>query len=358
MERFGFVGLPNAGKSSLYNALTGASALAAPYAFATVDPNVGVAKVPDDRVDQLAAFSKSKSVIHASVQFTDIGGLVEGAHKGEGLGNRFLANIREVDAIVYVLRAFPDDDVPGPSDPLDALGVLEIELAIGDLDSAEKQLDKRRRMAKAGDKAVLDEVAALEAAVDSLQRGVPVYRSKLTAEHRELLKPVFLLTNKPVLAVVNVGEDQLADLDAIVAPVKAELQIDDVVGACIQLEAEASQLSDEDRTEMLEGLGLGEGALPRFIRAAYHALGLRTYLTTGEKETRAWTFRAGAKAPECAGVIHTDFQRGFIRAETIQWDELLAIGSWSAAKEQGKIRSEGKDYVVQDGDTMEFRFNV
>jgi ribosome-binding ATPase YchF (GTP1/OBG family) len=169
---------------------------------------------------------------------------------------------------------------------------------------------------------------------------------------------VFLLTNKPVLAVVNVGEDQLADLDAIVAPVKAELQIDDVVGACIQLEAEASQLSDADRTEMLEGLGLGEGALPRFIRAAYHALGLRTYLTTGEKETRAWTFRAGAKAPECAGVIHTDFQRGFIRAETIQWDELLAIGSWSAAKEQGKIRSEGKDYVVQDGDTMEFRFNV
>jgi GTP-binding protein YchF len=358
VERFGFVGLPNAGKSSLYNALTGASALAAPYAFATVDPNVGVARVPDDRVDQLAAFSKSKSVIHASVQFTDIGGLVEGAHKGEGLGNRFLANIREVDAIVYVLRAFADDDVPGPTDPLDALGVLEIELAIGDLDSAEKQLDKRRRMAKAGDKAVLDEVAALEAAVDSLQRGVPVYRSTLTAEQRELLKPVFLLTNKPVLAVVNVGEDQLAAIDAVIAPVKAELQIDDVVGACIQLEAEAAQLPDEDRTEMLEGLGLGEGALPRFVRAAYHALGLRTYFTTGEKETRAWTFRAGAKAPECAGVIHTDFQRGFIRAETIRWDELLAIGSWSAAKEQGKIRSEGKDYVVQDGDTMEFRFNV
>jgi ribosome-binding ATPase len=358
VERFGFVGLPNAGKSSLYNALTGASALAAPYAFATVDPNVGVAKVPDDRVEKLGAMSKTKTLVHASVQFTDIGGLVEGAHKGEGLGNRFLAGIREVDAIVYVLRAFPDDDVPGPSDPLDALGVLEIELAMGDLDSAEKQLDKRKRMAKAGDKAVIDEVVALEAAVDSLQRGVPVYRSALTADQRDLLKPVFLLTNKPVLAVVNVGEDQLADLDAVIAPVKAELDIDDVIGACIQLEAEASQLSEEDRTEMLEGLGLGEGALPRFIRAAYHALGLRTYLTTGEKETRAWTFRAGAKAPECAGVIHTDFQRGFIRAETIPWDELLAIGSWAAAKEQGKIRSEGKDYVVQDGDTMEFRFNV
>ncbi len=358
MERFGFVGLPNAGKSSLYNALTGASALAAPYAFATVDPNVGVAKVPDERLDKLAAMSKSRSVIHASVQFTDIGGLVEGAHKGEGLGNRFLANIREVEAIVYVLRAFADDDVPGPTDPLEALGVLEIELAIGDLDSAEKQLDKRRRMAKAGDKSLLDEVAALEAAVESLQRGVPVYRSALTADQRELLKPIFLLTNKPVLAVVNVGEDQLADVESVIAPVKAELRTDDVIGACIQLEAEAAQLADEDRAEMLDGLGLGEGALPRFLRAAYHVLGLRTYFTTGEKESRAWTFHAGAKAPECAGVIHTDFQRGFIRAETIQWDELLAIGSWAAAKEQGKIRSEGKEYVAQDGDVMEFRFNV
>ncbi len=358
MERFGFVGLPNAGKSSLYNALTGASALAAPYAFATVDPNVGVAKVPDDRLDQLAVMSRTRVTIHASVQFTDIGGLVEGAHKGEGLGNRFLAGIREVDAIVYVLRAFADDDVPGPTDPLEALGVLEVELAMADLESAEKQLDKRRRMAKAGDKSVLDEVAALEAAVDSLQRGVPIYRSALGTAQRELLKPVFLLTNKPVLAVVNIGEDQLDDIDAVIAPVKAELHTDDVVGACIQLEAEAAQLADDDRTEMLEGLGLGEGALPRFLRAAYHALGLRTYFTTGEKETRAWTFHAGAKAPECAGVIHTDFQRGFIRAETIQWDELLAAGSWSAAKEQGKIRSEGKEYVVADGDVMEFRFNV
>jgi GTP-binding protein YchF len=358
VERFGFVGLPNAGKSSLYNALTGASALAAPYAFATVDPNVGVAKVPDDRLDKLAVMSKTRSIIHASVQFTDIGGLVEGAHKGEGLGNRFLANIREVEAIVYVLRAFADDDVPGPTDPLEALGVLEVELAIGDLESAEKQLYKRRRMAKAGDRGVLEEVAALEAAVESLQRGVPVYRSSLTAAQRDLLKPVFLLTNKPVLAVVNIGEDQLADVESVIAPVKAELATDDVIGACIQLEAEAAQLADEDRAEMLDGLGLGEGALPRFLRAAYHVLGLRTYFTTGEKESRAWTFHAGAKAPECAGVIHTDFQRGFIRAETIQWDELLTIGSWAAAKEQGKIRSEGKEYVVQDGDVMEFRFNV
>jgi GTP-binding protein YchF len=358
VERFGFVGLPNAGKSSLYNALTGGGALAAPYAFATVDPNVGVAKVFDERLDKLAVMSKSKNVVHTAVQFTDIGGLVEGAHKGEGLGNRFLAGIREADAIVYVLRAFADADVPGPVDPLEALGVLEIELAMADLDSAERQLDKRKRVAKSGDKSAADEVAALEAAIASLEKGVPIYRSDLTAEQRAELKPIFLLSNKPVLAVVNVGEDQLDDVESVVAPVRAELVNGDVIGVCIQLEAEAAQLSDEDRHEMLDAYGLGEGALPRFISAAYHALGLRTFLTTGEKESRAWTFRAGAKAPECAGVIHTDFQRGFIRAETIQWDELLAAGSWSVAREAGKVRSEGKDYVAQDGDVMEFRFNV
>jgi hypothetical protein len=358
VERFGFVGLPNAGKSSLYNALTGGSALAAPYAFATVDPNVGVAKVFDERLDRLAEMSKSKNVVHAAVQFTDIGGLVEGAHKGEGLGNRFLAGIREVEAIVYILRAFPDPDVPGLVDPLEALGVLEVELAMADLESAERQLDKRRRAAKAGDKAVLDEVAALEVAVASLEKGVPIYRSELTAEQRETLKPIFLLSNKPVLAVVNVGEEQLDDVESVVAPVRAELTGGDVIGVCIQLEAEAAQLDDADRHEMLDAYGLGEGALVRFVQAAYHALGLRTFLTTGEKESRAWTFHAGAKAPQCAGVIHSDFQRGFIRAETIQWDDLLAAGSWAAAREQGKVRSEGKDYVAQDGDVMEFRFNV
>ena len=369
MERFGFVGLPNAGKSSLYNALTGGSALAAPYAFATVDPNVGVAKVPDDRLDRLAEMARARQTIHTSVQFTDIGGLVEGAHKGEGLGNRFLAGIREVDAIVYVLRAHTDADMPGPTDPLDALGVLEVELAMADLDSAERQLDKRRRAAKAGDKAVLDEVAVLETAVASLERGVPIYRSELTAEQRALLKPIFLLTNKPVMAVVNVGEDQLGDVEAVVAPVRAALTSvagsvgtdgpdDTVIGVCIQLEAEAAQLADDDRREMLDAYELGEGALPRFLRAAYHVLGLRTFFTVGEKEARAWTFRAGAKAPECAGVIHTDFQRGFIRAETVRWDDLLAAGSWPAAREQGKVRSEGKEYVAQDGDVMEFRFNV
>ena len=357
MERFGFVGLPNAGKSSLYNALAGGGALAAPYAFATTDPNIGVAKVFDERLDKLGEMSKTKSIIPASVQFADIGGLVEGAHSGEGLGNMFLAGIREVDAIVYVLRAFVDTDVPGPTDPLEHLRVLEIELSLSDLDTVEKQADKRRRAAK-GDKGLLDEVRALEKAQAILEDGVPLYRSDLSADERALLKPYFLLTNKPVLAIVNIDEDQLEDVEAVVAPVREELNVAEVFGACIQLEAEAALLPLDERRELLDGLGLGEGALPRFVQAAYHVLGLRTYLTTGEKETRAWTFRAGAKAPECAGVIHGDFERGFIRAETIQWDELLECGSWAAAKDVGKVRSEGKDYEVQDGDVMDFRFNV
>jgi ribosome-binding ATPase len=367
VERFGFVGLPNAGKSSLYNALSGGSALAAPYAFATTDPNVGVAKIFDERLDRLAEMSNSKSVVPTSVQFMDIGGLVEGASKGEGLGNRFLAGIREVDAIVFVLRAFEDPDVPGPSDPLEHLRVLEIELSLADLESVENQIGKRRKAAKQ-DKAIADEVAALEAAHTVLADGLPIYRSDLDSKQRELLRSYFLLTNKPVLAIVNVSEDDLGRVDELVAPVEREL--DGVsagsgvegggvaIGVCVQLEAEAAQLDADERSEMLGELGLGEGALPRFVRTAYHLLGLRTFFTTGEKETRAWTFRAGWKAPQCAGVIHTDFERGFIRAEVIHWDELLEIGSWSKAREVGKLRVEGKDYEVCDGDVLEIRFNV
>jgi hypothetical protein len=358
MERFGFVGLPNAGKSSLYNALAGGGALAAPYAFATRDPNVGVAKVPDHRLEALAAMSSSRNVVPAAVQFVDIGGLVEGASKGEGLGNRFLANIRESDAVVYVLRAFEDEDVPGPSDPLEHLSVLELELTLADIESVESQLEKRRKAARA-DKSLMREVEALDAALAILGEGTPLYRSDLDEEARTLLRPWFLLTNRPVLAVVNVAEDRLGELDAAVAPVEAELGgRAEVIGMCVQLEAEAAQLTGDDRTEMLEALGLGDGALPRFLRTAYHLLGLRTFLTTGEKESRAWTFRAGWKAPQAAGVIHTDFERGFIRAEVIDWAELIEIGSWSKAREVGKMRVEGKDYVVADGDVMEFRFNV
>ncbi len=358
MEKFGFVGLPNAGKSSLYNALTGGSALAAPYAFATTDPNVGVAKVFDDRLDALAEMSNSKKVVNATVQFNDIGGLVAGASKGEGLGNKFLSGIREVDAIVFVLRAFRDDDVPGPQDPLEHLSVVELELTLADLETVEKQIEKRRKAAK-GDPSIRSEVEAMEAALEPLAAGVPLYRSSLSDEHRASLRQWFLLTNKPVLAIVNVGEDQLDSIDEIVAPVEKELgDLAPVFGSCIQLEAEAAQLDPDDRAEMLEALGLGDGALPQFIRTAYHVLGLRTFLTTGPEESRAWTYRVGSTAPECAGKIHSDLERGFIRAETIRWDELVSIGSWSKARDAGKVRSEGKDYVVEDGDVLEIRFNV
>lgn len=358
MERFGFVGLPNAGKSSLYNALSGASALAAPYAFATKDPNVGVAKVPDERLDRLAAMSASRNVVPASVQFVDIGGLVEGASTGEGLGNKFLANIRETDAIVFVLRAFEDEDVTGPSDPLEHLRIVETELALADLETVEKQIDKRRKAAKQ-DRTIADEVQALGVAHGFLAEGTPLYRSDMDQADRELLQSYFLLTNKAVLAIVNVGENDLDRIDELTAPVVEEFAgHGEVIGMCVQLEAEAAQLPVEERAEMLEGLGLGEGALPRFLHTAYRLLGLRTFFTTGEKESRAWTFKAGWKAPRCAGVIHTDFERGFIRAEVIRWDELLEIGSWSKARDVGRLRVEGKDYEVADGDVLEIRFNV
>ena len=245
MERFGFVGLPNAGKSSLYNALAGGGALAAPYAFATTDPNIGVARIPDDRLERLATMSASRRVVPASVEFADIGGLVEGASQGEGLGNRFLAGIREVDAIVFVLRAFRDSDVPGPTDPLDHLRVVEVELALADLDSAEKQLYKVRRASK-GDPTLAGAVAALGRAVDRLAEGVPLYRSDLTADERDELQPFFLLTDKPVLAVVNLDEDQVVGSDEVLAPVAAELAGAEVIGMCVQLEAEATLLDDED----------------------------------------------------------------------------------------------------------------
>jgi hypothetical protein len=362
MERFGLVGLPNAGKSSLYNALTGGGALAAPYAFATKDPNIGVAKVPDDRVERLGEMSKTKTLVHASVQVVDIGGLVEGASKGEGLGNKFLANIREVDAIVLVLRAFVDDDVTGPSDPLDHLRVVEIELALADLETVEKRLNQATRQSKL-DKGLGDEIAVLQKAYDALSDGKPLYRAGLKADEREMLAPHFLLTNRRVLVVVNVGEDDVERIPEVEDRVRAEMTSAgdnvEVIGMCVQLEAEAATITDPvERAEMLEGFGLGEGALFRMVRSAYHLLGLRTYFTTGEKETRAWTFYAGSSAPECAGRIHSDFQRGFIKAEVIHWDELLEIGGWNKAKDVGKIRIEGKEYHPIDGDVMEFRFNV
>jgi GTP-binding protein YchF len=302
--------------------------------------------------------SESRKVVPATVEFVDIAGLVAGASTGEGLGNRFLAGIREADAICLVLRSFVDDNVAGDHDPVSDLGVLELELVLADAATVDNQVDKRRKAARS-DKSLAGEVAALEAAQKELESGVPVYRSSLDADTRARLRPFFLLTNKPVLAVVNLGEDQVAHSDAIVKPVADELAgHGDVLGVSVELEAEAAQLDPAERSELLEGLGLGEGALPRVARAASRLLGRSTFFTTGDKESRAWTFRVGAKAPECAGVIHSDLQRGFIRAEVIHWDELLRLGSWNAAKDAGKLRIEGKEYVVVDGDVLEIRFNV
>ncbi len=358
MERLGIVGLPNSGKSSLFNALTGGSAVVAAHPFSTTESTVGVARVPDTRLDRLAIMSASRKVVHATVEFVDIAGLVAGSSTGEGLGNRFLAGIREADALCLVLRAFEDENVAGDHDPVSDLGVLELELVLADAATVDSQVDKRRKAARS-DKSLAGEVAALERAKTELDSGVPVYRSSLDPEERALLRPFFLLTNKPVLAVVNLGEDHVTDADAVTKPVRDELGgHGDVLGVSVELEAEAAQLDPGERAELLEGLGLGEGALPRVAAAAYHLLGRRTFLTTGDKESRAWTFRSGAKAPECAGVIHSDLQRGFIRAEVIHWDELLAIGSWHAAKEAGRLRVEGKDYEVLDGDVLEIRFNV
>jgi len=362
VEHIGLVGLPNSGKTSLFNALTGRSAPVASHPFTTTETSTGIAVLPDLRLDALAEMSKSRKVVRAGFEVVDIAGLVAGSSTGEGLGNRFLGGIREVDALLLVVRAFEDPEVPGDPDPLASLQTLELELVLADLASVESQIDRKRKAARS-DRSLLSEVGAMEAAQKVLEQGIPLYRSTDrstdTEEQRLLRRGQFFLTDKPVLAVVNIGEDQLDRADALIKPVADELAgHGEVLAACVQLEAEAAQLSDEERTEMSEGLGLGEGALARIARSAYHLLGLRTFLTTGDKESRAWSFRAGATAPECAGVIHSDLQRGFIRAEVIHWDELIELGSWAAAKAVGRIRVEGSQYVVEDGDVLEIRFNV
>jgi GTP-binding protein YchF len=360
MERLGLVGLPNAGKSSLFNALTSSSVPVAPHPFSTTETAVAVAPLPDERLDALAELSKSKKVVHAGVEVVDIAGLAAGASTGEGLGNRFLASLREVDALVLVLRAFADEAVAGEEDPVAGLSTLELELVMADAASLEHQVERRKKQARLkADKALAAEASAIESALGYLQGGTPIYRSGMDPEQRQLLHDSFLLTDKDVLAVVNLGEDQLGSEEDLLQPVREALgPSGEVLGVCVQLEAEAAQLAPAERQELMGGLGLGRGVLPRVAQACFRLLHRSTFLTTGEKESRAWTFRSGAKAPECAGVIHSDLQRGFIRAEVVHWDELVELGGWPQAKAAGRLRVEGKEYEVQDGDVLEIRFNV
>jgi GTP-binding protein YchF len=339
VEHLGLVGLPDSGHGALFSALTG---LDEPGGF---EPVKGVAPLPDERVDRLGQMSESKKVVHATFEIDYIPGVAPGGKAGEGLGSKLLGSLRDCDAILFVLRS---DGV----DPADDLATLEYELVLADLVSVEQRVEKQRRAMK-GDKSLAGEVAALERAEAELGDGTPVYRSALTADERELLAPVFLLTNKPVLSVVNVAEDRLAEAAAVAAPFG-----EDALAVSVDVEAQIAGLEPDERAEWLETYGIEESALARLARSAYHLLGRRTFLTTGEKESRAWSFRAGAHAPECAGVIHSDLERGFIRAEVIDWRELLEIGSWNKAKELGKLRVEGKDYEVADGDVLEIRFNV
>jgi GTP-binding protein YchF len=359
MDRLGLVGLPNSGKSALFNALTGGDALVASHPFSTTETEIGVAHVPDGRLDALAAMSESRKVVPATFEVVDLAGVQKSSEHGGGLGTKFIAGIREVDALAFVLRAFEDESAPGETDPVEALSVLELELLLVDVATLETQINKKRRSLAPVDPVLQAALEAAPRALEQLQSGAPIHRSTLSAEHRAALRPMFLLTNKPVLAVVNIGEDALGQADEIVEQIRGDLGGKaEVLAVSVQLEAEAAKLSAAERLELLEGLGLGEGALVRVARAAYAILGRDTFLTTGDDESRAWTFRRGAKAPECAGVIHTDLQRGFIKADVIEWQELLDAGSFAAARTKGKVRLEGKGYVVKDGDVLEIRFNV
>lgn len=363
MLQAGIVGLPNVGKSTLFNAVVANSkAQAANFPFCTIEPNTGVVAVPDDRLQTLADISESAEVIPARVEFVDIAGLVQGASKGEGLGNQFLANIREVDAIVHVVRCFENDDiihVSGSVDPVRDIEIINLELSLADLGQIEKRIERVRKQAK-GNKDANAELAVLEKILPVLEAGKSARTVDLEAEEEALIKPLGLLTRKPVIYATNVSEDDLASGNDWVEQVRgiAAEENAQVIVISAQVEAELIELPEADRADFLESLGVSEGGLQTLIRATYDLLGLRTYFTSGPKETRAWTIRAGMLAPQAAGVIHTDFERGFIRAETVAYDDLVACGSMTAAKEKGLVRSEGKEYVVQEGDVMLFRFNV
>ena len=358
----GIVGLPNVGKSTTFNALTKAGIAAENYPFCTIEPNIGVVEVPDLRLGQLSRLVKPLKEIPAIVEFVDIAGLVAGASKGEGLGNQFLANIRETDAISHVVRCFEDENVihvVGKVDPLSDIAVIDTELALADMASVEKALHKAQKNSRAGDKESIKLVAILEPMMKQLNEAIPVRNMGLDADQMALIKPLSLITAKPVLYVANVIEGGFENnplLDAV--QTHAAKDNAPVVAICAKIEAEIADLNDEDKKVFLDDIGMKEPGLERMIRAAYTLLGLETYFTAGEKEVRAWTIHKGSTAPQAAGVIHTDFEKGFIRAEVIAFNDYITLGGETKSKEAGKMRLEGKDYIVKDGDVMHFRFNV